>query len=167
MPKSKKLQKKQLAQKQAKDKSKCYVLCKKIALFGVIFAVISLLIHIIGAILEMDYYINPAYFAIWSKIMMPGAGAPGIWFYVVSLLFSFISGAIFAWVYTVIKRGVPFKGIVRGIIYSLLVFLVATIPGDLSMILLLAVPYMLILYWTIECLVTYVIMGAILGKMFK
>ena len=161
MPKSKKVQ------KQEKDKSKCCILCKKIALFGVIFAVISLIIHVIGSFLSMSYYVNSDYFDLWSKIMMPTAGPPGIWFYVLSLLFSFISGAIFAWVFTVIKRGVPFKGIVRGIIYSLLVFLVSTIPGDLSMILLLAVPYMLVLYWTIECLVTYVIMGVILGKMFK
>jgi len=140
---------------------------KKIALFGLIFAAVSLIIHTLAAFLEMSYYVNPANFAVWSKIMMPGPQPPGILFYGLSILFSFISGMLFAWVFTVIKRGVPFKGIVRGIIYSLLIFLVAVIPGNLAMILLVAVPYMLVLYWAIESLIIYAIVGLILGKIFR
>jgi hypothetical protein len=167
MPKAKKVQKKQLVKKQEKDKGKFCLLLKKLALFGFIFAVISMIIHTLAAFLEMSYYVNPAYFSLWSKIMMPNAGPPGILFYVLSFLFSFISGAIFACVFTILKRGIQYKGIVRGIFYAMLIFLVVSVQGYLAMILLVAVPPILVLYWAIESLVIYAITGIILGKMFK
>jgi len=100
--------------------------------FGLIFAVISIIVHTLAAFLEMSYYLNPSYFAVWSSIMMSTAGPPGVIFYVLSFLFAFISGVIFAWVFTVIKRGIQFKGIVRGLFYAMLIFLIVAVQGILS-----------------------------------
>jgi len=150
-----------------KVKGKCCSLLWKIVLFGVIFAAISQIIHNICAFLGMNYYTDPKYFALWSKIMMPAQAAPGFGFYLYALFFAFVSGMLFALVFTVVKKGVPFKGIKKGIAYALLVFLIATVPNSLATILTLAIPYCLVALWVIEALVIYLLTGIVLAKMFR
>ena len=43
---------------------------------GVLFGIIALIVHWIFAYVGMDYYLDPAYFPVWSKLMMPTAGPP-------------------------------------------------------------------------------------------
>ena len=97
--------------------------------------------------------------------MMPAAGPPPLSFMLYSLLFSFIAGVLFSLVYATIKTGVPASNNTKkGLFYGLLVFLVAGVPGALSMYLLINLPSMLIVFWTLENFVIYLVNGLITAK---
>jgi hypothetical protein len=132
---------------------------------GVVFAIISQCIHTLGSIATIGFYMDPAYFHVWSKIMMPTEGPPPVSFYYYSIAFGIVTGLFLALVYAIIREGVPGTGARRGITYGFLVFLLAGLPGSLSLYLLINLPSALIAYWTLENLVTYLIGGAVFGKL--
>ena len=129
-----------------------------------VFAIVSVVIHTVGAIATMDYYTNPAYFPLWSSLMMPNAGPPGMEFYAVSLSFAFIIGILFAYAYSVMQKGIPGKGAMKGFNYGILLFMLAGLPTTLMLYELLAIPLGLILSWTLESLAIYLIGGAVFSK---
>src|SRR3990172_9063900 len=73
---------------------------------GIVFAVISQVVHGIGGWLGYSYYADSQYSAIWSRLFMPTSGAPSSEFFIYSILLSFIAGIIYALVYWVIKDGI-------------------------------------------------------------
>jgi hypothetical protein len=140
----------------------------KVVLCGVLFAVISWIIHTVGAVLSMGYYKMPEYAAVWSKLMMPAANAaPPLSFSLYSLLFGFIGGCLFAIVYDVLMGGIPGKKINKGMAYGFLVFLIAGIPGYLGIILTINVPSGLAALWMLENLVIYLIGGMIVASIIR
>lgn len=134
----------------------------RVIVAAIVYTIVAQIIHTIGAFLEMGYYYIEEYFPVWSKIMMPTAGPPPMSFYVYSISFAFVSGLMFALVYAFIKHGLPNKSIVnRGLIYGVLVFMVAGIPCLLAMYLLINLPLMLLVSWAVQDLVIYLLMGVI------
>lgn len=140
---------------------------KKIVISAAVFALLSQVIHTVSAIFTMSYYTNPAYFPLWSKIMMPTAGPPGTEFYVFSIIASFITGLVFAGAYSILGRSVPESAFGRGINYGIMLFLIAGVPFTFTTYLLLAVPSALLLAWAFESLVIYVIAGAAFEKILR
>jgi len=126
---------------------------------GIVFAAMSQIIHSLGAILTMDFYTDPNYFQVWSKIMMPGKGPPPTYFFYYSVVFGIITGILLALVYVILHEGVPGKGFKKGIAYGLLIFFVSGITGSLSMYLLINLPSVLIAYWAMENLFVLLIGG--------
>ena len=139
----------------------------RILLTGLVFAIVAQILNTVGAFLTMSYYLIPQYFPVWSRLMMPTAGPPPMSFYFLSLLFGFVAGTLFALVYTLIKGSLPKPLWLRGIYYGLLVFLVGGIPGYLSMMLLINLPFGLIAFWAFEGLVIYLINGIITAAINK
>ncbi|MFH0834883.1 MAG: hypothetical protein V1881_00900 [Candidatus Micrarchaeota archaeon] len=135
---------------------------KNLAFGAVAFAVIAEIAHVVEAMLTMNYYLDPAYFGTWSKIMMPAAGAPPAEFYMYSIVFALVTGALFAYVYSVVRGALPKKN--TGIWYGKLVWLVAGFPGSLSMYLMFNMPVGLIAAWTVSSLIIYVAAGWALEK---
>lgn len=140
---------------------------KQILLSALVFAVVSQVVHTLGAFPTMGYYTDPANFALWSRIMMPTAGPPGTEFYAASLAFSFITGCIFAWAYSVVGKSVPGKDVMKGFNYGLMLFLMVGVPYTLSNILLLAIPLGLQMEWALETLVIYGLSGLAFAKIVK
>ena len=140
---------------------------KKILLSALVFAVVSQVIHSIGAFLTMSYYTDSAYSGLWSQLMMPAAGPPGTEFYTASFIFAFITGIIFAWVYSVIRKSVPGKGLANGFNYGLMLFLLVGVPYTTTNILLLAVPAGLLMFWALESLVIYSLCGLAFAKIIQ
>ena len=140
----------------------------KVLLAGFVFMIISQIIRTIGAFLEMNYYFDPNYFGVWSKIMMPAAGPPPTSFYCYSLLFAFINGVLFSLVYAYMKGGIPVKAwLKKGLIYGLVVFLIGGIPGSLALYLLINLPAMLLIYWAIETLIINLLGGIVVAWLNK
>jgi len=138
---------------------------KKVLLAGIAFAVIAYVIHMAGAIAMMKYYQDPAYFAVWSKIMMPAQGPPPASFTYYSLSFSLIGGILFALVYEIVRSSFAGETYVKkGLYFGTLVFLVAGIPGFLSMYLLINLPAVLLAEWALESLVVYLAGGIVAAK---
>ena len=141
---------------------------KGIIIAGIVFAVISQIVHTGFAFLEMDYYFDETYFSVWSKLMMPVAGPPPADFYYYSIGFGIIAGMLFALVYAVIGMHSPGDTVTnKGLMYGFLIFLIAGIPSALAMFLLINLPAMLIAFWTIENLVIYLIGGVTTAKLVK
>jgi len=140
----------------------------RIFLAGVICMVISFIINNISALLTMDFYKNPAYFQVWSKIMMPTAGPPPWYFMFYALGFSLMGGIFIALVYYFVKGAFKQKSAVkRGLLYGFLMFLVAGIPPMLSMILLINLPLMLVISWIIISGVIFLLDGMVVAKLIK
>lgn len=139
----------------------------RIIVAGILFAIVAQIIHSIEAAATMDFYTDPEYFGVWSKIMMPGEGPPPTEFYYYSIVFNVITGIIFAVVYQMIKKSVPGKSIInKGLYFGFLLFLIS-IPWSLTMYLLINLPTMLLVYWTISGLIVNLIGGVIIARIVK
>lgn len=140
---------------------------KGIALSAILFVIVSQVVNTAGAIATMGYYTNPAYFPLWSKAMMPGAGPPGPEFFALGILFSLATGLIFASSYSLLKASVPGEGLRKGLNFGLLLFLIAGVPFTLTTYLLLAVPPALLFSWAVEALLTYAVCGASFARLMR
>ena len=137
----------------------------KIILAAIVFMIVAQVIHTIESMLTMNYYTDPAYATVWSKIMMPTAGPPPTEFYYYSLTFIFITGLFFTVVYTVFEKSVPGNTFVKkGLMYGLLMWLVGGLSGSLAMVLLINLPIDLIAYWTVSGLIIDLLAGIAIAK---
>jgi hypothetical protein len=139
----------------------------KIIIAGIAFVIIAQIIHIAESMATMDFYKDPAYFAVWSKIMMPGPGAPPTEFYIYSIIFSMISGIIYALIYSVISKSIPGKtAFNQGLYFGFILFLIG-IPWSLTMYLLINLPALLLVAWSITSLVIDLVFGVIAVRLLK
>ena len=100
--------------------------------------------------------------------MMPAAGPPPASFYLYSLLFTFITWALFGLVYGKLGNAIKEKDPARkGLIFGGLVFLVAGLPGTLTMYLLINLPAGLLAAWAITSLILHLIGGVVAAKAIK
>lgn len=140
----------------------------RIILAAVIFTAIAQVIRSLCAMLGMKYYMDPKYFDVWSKLMMPTAGPPPASFLLYSILFGLITALLIVIVYNIIKKGIPGKTLVKkGLWYGLILFLAAGIPGSLALKLLINLPCGLITLWAAESLVIYLLGGMVIAKLVK
>jgi len=98
--------------------------------------------------------------------MMPGPGPPPTEFYYYSIVFGIITGIIYAVVYAMIKKSIPGKTVKRGLYFGLLLFLIG-IPHFLSLYILVNLPSLLLVYWTITGLIVNLIGGVIIAYIVK
>lgn len=139
---------------------------KGIGIAAVLMTAVAQIEHMIEAVLTMGYYMDPQYFAVWSKVMMPEAGPPPASFYAYSVVFGLISAALFAWAYSRLGSAIREKNPLRkGLAFGAIVFLVAGLPGVLSMYLLLNIPSGLLAIWTVSSLAVYLMWGAIASRL--
>lgn len=141
---------------------------KKIGIFAIVMTIIAQVVRIGEAFATMNYYLDPNYWPVWSKIMMPGPGAPPAEFYYLSILFAFITWAFFGIVYSMlgdaVKEKTPRK---KGLVFGGLMFIIGGLPGSMSMYLLFNLPLDLIIVWTLTILVLYLIAGIIAVKLIR
>jgi hypothetical protein len=141
---------------------------KKLLMITVAMTVIAQVIHTLESILTLGYYMDPAYFGVWSKIMMPTAGPPPAAFYYYSVTFALVSWAIFGFVYEKLGGAIREKGDIRkGLKFGMFVFLIAGIPTALTMYLLINLPSALLATWTLVQLILYLIGGVVAAKLIK
>jgi hypothetical protein len=139
----------------------------KIIVAGIVFAIIAEVINTLVAFATMNFYTDPTYFEVWSKIMMPTAGPPTAEFYYYSIAFSIITGIIYAIVYEIIKKSMLGNTVIkRGLYFGFLLFLIGA-PGFLTMYLLINLPALLVVYWTISSLIVDLIFGTVVAKLSK
>ncbi|MCJ7743432.1 MAG: hypothetical protein MUO99_02595, partial [Dehalococcoidales bacterium] len=54
---------------------------------AVLYAIVGEMIMTLGAMADMNYYLDANYFPVWSKIMMPAAGPPPATFMYTGIVF--------------------------------------------------------------------------------
>ncbi len=132
------------------------------------YTVLAFVLHFIGAELTMQYYMDPAYFAVWSRLMMPTAGPPPLTFSIYSLILGYITALLFVFIYLKVRP--IFKGRslrYMGAIFGFGVFLVGGLPGFFMLALLINLPFLLILDWAIEGLIANVVGGVLVAYILK
>jgi len=142
--------------------------CGFVQSFGV-----AVLLMIIGTVvwmaesgLSMSYYQDPAYAAVWSKIMMPVAGPPPMQFFAVSMLFGLISALIMVWAYHVVAPVLGSQNWVRkGVFFGIFLFLLVQAPGMLTMMLMINLPAALLFSWLVTGFVVSMVDGLVLAKL--
>ena len=135
---------------------------------AILYIIVSEIVMTLGAMADMNYYMDPNYLAVWSKIMMPTAGPPPAEFYYYGITFQLVTGLLFGIVYAVIRGAVPGKGWKnKGLMYGFLVFLLAGIPTSLMLFMLINLPLGIILSWMLQSLVVYLLMGLLAARMIK
>ncbi|MFA5412617.1 MAG: hypothetical protein WC350_04705 [Candidatus Micrarchaeia archaeon] len=148
----------------AKENGKCSIL--RMAGIAVLLAAISFVFRMAEAVLTMDYYLDPAYFGVWSKLMMPVAGPPPIEFSLTSLAFAFVTAFIFTWFFHYLKPVLANGSWIRkGACFGLILFFICTVPSTLALILIINLPITLLLAWAFTGLVISVIYGLVLAKL--
>lgn len=141
---------------------------KKLGLAALCYAIISQVINSIVAQFTMSYYTNPAYFGVWSKLMMPTEGPPPAAFFVAGLVFDLVIGAIF-WVFYLWVKGLLGKQDIwqRAANFAAVLFVITMVPSVLSMTLVFNLPFMLLLIWAISALIVYYLMALVFVKLAK
>jgi predicted neutral ceramidase superfamily lipid hydrolase len=139
---------------------------KNILISAVLFLAVSQIVHQLFAFAGMGYYTDPAYAGVWSKIMMPGPGAPPAEFYYLSIAVGFITALIYVVVYNKIRAAIPGKTLMnKGLNYGLwIIFILGTVPGYLAMYLLINLPAGLVALWAAESLVIALVGGIVIAK---
>ena len=141
---------------------------KAVILVAVVMAIVAEAIHTLESVATLDYYLDPAYFGVWSRIMMPTTGPPPAEFYYYSILFALVSWGIFGFVFDRLGGAIRgAQGIRRGLKFGALIFLVAGIPTTLTMYLLIKLPSGLLAVWTFDQLILYLIGGVVAAKLIR
>lgn len=140
---------------------------KKILLVGVLFSIISFVIHQIEAIITMKYYIMPEYYGLWSKLMMPKAGPPPMEFMITSLVLTFVTGVSLALVYYYIKDHLPKVFVKRVIYFTDLMVGTSFIFFTLPVYLMFNVPIALLASWFISSFIILLSSSFVFAKILK
>lgn len=120
---------------------------KKIIIASIILTVIDVVVRQIEAFMTMKYYLMPEYFGLWSKLMMPKPGPPPAEFFIISILFSFLTSLVLATVFVYVKDVFPKQYWMRVLGYAKITILFMLVFSYLPMILLINVPYTLLASW--------------------
>jgi len=78
-----------------------------------------------------------------------------------------IRALLFVLVFAILYKGIPGKGVFKGMIYGVLVWLVGALTGMASMPFYMTISTTVVIYWIIQQLVLGVINGAIVGVIYK
>lgn len=140
----------------------------KLFLSAISYIVVAEIVSILSSYLTMNYYTDPAYFSVWSKIMMPSAGPPPSSFYYFSITFAFIGGLIFAYVYYRVQSIFKTKSLIqKGLRYGFGFFIVVALPLFMNMYLLINLPLDILVSWLIfNGLIVNLITGIVVAKIF-
>jgi len=129
---------------------------------------IGQVVRMIGALLTMSYYLDPAFFGVWSPLMMPSNAAPPVSFFVLSFVVNFGLGAmffaLFSWVRPVIDTKNPSRATIS---FSSLVFGLSIVPYTASLLLLINLPLLLILEWAVESLAIFLVWTYVVARLIK
>ncbi len=127
---------------------------KNLGIASVAYAAISQVVHSFGAMADMPYYTDPGNVGLWSKMLMPGGGAPGLNFTLLAMFISLITGIIFGAAFIVLKQNFKQRAYLnRGLSFGIFLFILIGVPSFLSIALLFAVPLGLQLSWLTQSLV--------------
>lgn len=137
----------------------------KIILAAVVYVIISQVVRTIEASLTMSFYLDPAYFGVWSKLMMPKAGPPPPNFFILSLILSLIIGVVLAVFYERIKKVLPSKSALgRACDYTAIVSVLTLVLSYFPMYLLINLPLNLIVVWFVSTVAIFYLSALVFVK---
>lgn len=140
---------------------------KKVLQVSVIYTIIAFIVRQVEAVLTMQYYTDPNYFGVWSKLMMPAAGPPPADFMITSLVFTIVSGISLALIYYYVRRHLPENKTQRIFYFADLMVATSFIFFTLPVYLMFNVPLGLLVSWFITSFVILLAYSYLLVKIIK
>lgn len=104
--------------------------------------------------------------AIWKWTPAQGFDMPAEWWIILFLL-NIILAVIFAFIYALIEKGLPGKGIQKGLGFGMIVWIVGPIPALVTMYLMMNIATGALIYFTLQSLFEWLIYGAIISLIYK
>lgn len=131
-----------------------------------------------GAIFQIGILVGVILFVFnslegWISSGLYIASDPNLWkdmsgnWWVYNLVFNLIVGLLLTLVYGIFYASLPEKGALRGLQYGFWIWLIGMVPGLLLTLLTLAVPEELVVIWLISGLFNYLIVGLLIGSMYR
>ena len=135
---------------------------KKILLSGGIIWIVGIISTFLtcGWLFNWVYFIEPI---IWqpAEVIMSAGNTVG------SFALGLMGAIIFALVYAFVHKGLPYKGVKRGLVYGLIIWSVGALSGMITMPFFMTISWVVIIYWIVQALIMSLINGAIVGKVYK
>ena len=86
--------------------------------------------------------------------------------FVLMAITGFLFAFLLAFVYALIYKGLPGKGVVKGLSFGLVVWLVGALPGNFSLVMVTIMAPGVVLYWIINSLVASLWQGLIIAAIY-
>jgi len=84
-----------------------------------------------------------------------------------SLLTMLIGALVFVLVFSILYKGIPGNGIKKGMHYGFLVWLIGPMAGIVGMPFYMTIANTVVIYWILNFLVSHIIMGALVGLIYR
>lgn len=120
-----------------------------------------------GVIVTMDIYMMPEYFPVWSTLMMPDMAPPPAIFYAISISVSVGLALLCSTIFHVLRAGIPKTGILKGLNYCILLFLLSSFLSMLGMWMLINLPVKFFIAGLVFGLIHYLIGGVVISLAFQ
>ncbi len=136
---------------------------KRIVIAGVVVWIVSSIFFFLtcGWLFKWVYKLPPN---IWRDFTAMQASAGNL---IGAHVIGIIRALLFVLVFAILYKGIPGKGVTKGMIYGVLVWIVGALTGMASMPFYMTIATGVVIYWIIQQLVLGVINGAIVGAIYK
>lgn len=143
-----------------KSINKTKVLLAGLAIFLISFLVGGGSYFLFKGVFELE----PSY--IWKWTPVQGFNMPTQWWIILFLL-NIILAIAFAFIYALIEKGLPGKGIQKGLSFGLIVWIVGPIPALVTMYLMLNIAPGALGYFALQSLFEWLVYGVILAAIYQ
>lgn len=101
-----------------------------------------------------------------TSIWKPSEAMNTNWFILMNLGGLVLNLAL-VWVYALLLKAIPGKGIYKGLWYGFFVWLAGTLPGMFSLYMTMVIAQTVVVYWLVNGLISSLIAGAIIAAVYK
>lgn len=136
----------------------------KVIKLGLLYTLLSFVVHQIEAVLTIKYYLMPQYFGVWSKLMMPQVGPPSVDFFITSIVFSLVTGIGICLIYYYLLGHLPKQKTKRVFYFADLMLGTYLVFFTLPTYLMFNLPPALIGFWFVSAFVIVTVYSWLLVK---
>lgn len=104
--------------------------------------------------------------SIWKWTPAQGFNMPVQW-WILLLLLNIVLAVIFAFVFALIQKGLPGKGIQKGLWFGIMVWIVGPIPSLITIYLMMNIAAGALIYFTLQSLSEWLVYGTIISLIYK
>ncbi len=140
---------------------------KKILISGFWYVVIAEIVMQIEIFFTMKYYQDPALSGLWSKLMMTSSGPPPLSFFVISLLFTYVTGCTLSAVFEFMQPLFGKKYWAQVVGFTDIMVGLSIVFASFPMYLLFNVPLSLLGWWLGANWVTVLVASMVFAKVMR
>lgn len=102
---------------------------------------------------------------IWKWTPAQGFDMPATW-WMILFVFNIVLAVIFAFIFALIRNGLPGKGIQQGLVFGIIVWIVGPVPALITMYLMLDIADGALLYFTLQSFFEWLVYGSIISLIY-